>query len=97
MCSSDLGAAAELLEVARDEAGDRAWVWSRSELLAAGILGAGATGSVPGRIGDVVVAARGSMAFADPDQPHEAHLLSAHGSLTPAEMLVPLVAARGGA
>jgi len=90
------GGAAELLDMARDEAGDRAWVWSRAEILTSGILGSGATGSVPGRLGDVIVAARGDSGFADPAQPHEAHLLSAHGSLTPAEMFVPLVAARGG-
>ncbi|MFM7224463.1 MAG: alkaline phosphatase family protein [Actinomycetota bacterium] len=89
------GEADRLLGLARSEAGERAWVWSRSELLATGILGPAVPGSVPGRIGDVVVAARGADGFADPAQPHEAHLRSAHGSLTSAEMLVPLVAARG--
>ena len=33
--------------------------------------------------------------FIDPTLPYEAQLVSAHGSLTPAEMLVPLVASRG--
>jgi len=33
--------------------------------------------------------------FVDPNLPMEAQLLGAHGSLTPDEMLVPLVAARG--
>ncbi len=89
------GAARELAEAARDELGDRAWVWSRGELLDEGLLGTGATGSVPGRIGDVVLAARGEVAFVDPALPNEVKLLSGHGSLSPAEMLVPLVAAYG--
>ena len=55
----------------------------------------GATGSVPGRIGDVVLAARDAVAFVDPALPNEAQLRSGHGSLTPDEMLVPLLAARG--
>ena len=37
------------------QVGARAWVWSRAELLDEGLLGTGATGSVPGRIGDVVL------------------------------------------
>ena len=49
------------------------------------------------RVGDVVLAAHEGVAFIDPAMPRETHLVSAHGSLTRAEMLVPLVAARGGA
>ncbi|HWS46911.1 MAG TPA: alkaline phosphatase family protein [Acidimicrobiia bacterium] len=89
------GAARELLEAARDEVGDRAWVWSRAELLDDGILGTAATGSIPGRVGDVVLAARAPVAFVDPALPNEVQLRSGHGSLTADEMLVPLVAARG--
>jgi len=33
--------------------------------------------------------------FVDPTLPSEAQLMSAHGSLTTAEMRVPLVASRG--
>ena len=68
---------------------------SRRELLDAGWIGSGATGTVPGRIGDVVVAAREPVAFVDPALPRERTLRSAHGSLTPQEMWVPLRAARG--
>jgi hypothetical protein len=64
-------------------------------LLDEGLLGTGATGSIPGRIGDVVLAARDEIAFVDPALPNETKLLSGHGSLTPDEMLVPLVAAHG--
>ena len=70
-------------------------MWSRAEVLDEELLGTGATGSVPGRIGDVVLAARDAIAFVDPALPNEAQLRSGHGSLTPDEMLVPLVAAPG--
>lgn len=89
------GAARELLAAARETVGHLAWVWSRAELLEGGWLGEGATGSIPGRIGDVVLAAREPVAFVDPRLPREANLRSGHGSLTPDEMLVPLLAARG--
>jgi predicted AlkP superfamily pyrophosphatase or phosphodiesterase len=90
------GAARELHERARDLAGDDAWVWSRRELLDEGLLGTDATGSIPGRIGDVVLASRRAVAFVDPAVPNEVRLRSGHGSLTADEMLVPLVGARGG-
>ena len=60
-----------------------------------GMFGAGATGTVPGRIGSVVLAAREPVAFVDPALPNERTLRSGHGSLTPDEMYVPLLAARG--
>jgi hypothetical protein len=89
------GGARELLEAARGAVGDRAWVWSRRELLDDGWIGDGATGTVPGRIGDVVLAASDGVAFTDPALPTEAKLRSGHGSVTEDEMLVPLVSARG--
>jgi hypothetical protein len=95
-CYARKGATRELLDVARDEVGDRAWVWSRAELLDQGLLGEGATGTVPGRIGDVILAARDAVAFVDPALPNEPQLRSGHGSLTADEMLVPLLAAPGG-
>ena len=61
-----------------------------------GLFGAGATGTVPGRIGSVVLAAREPVAFVDPALPNERTLRSGHGSLTPDEMYVPLLAARAG-
>jgi predicted AlkP superfamily pyrophosphatase or phosphodiesterase len=89
------GARRELLAAARDVAGPHAWVRSRAELLDEGWLGDGATGSVPGRLGDVVLAARDAVAFVDPALPFETRLRSGHGSLTADEMLVPLAAAAG--
>jgi hypothetical protein len=85
----------ELIGRAREVLSDRAWVYSRAEALDSGMFGHGATGTVPGRIGSVILAAREPVAFVDPALPNERKLKSGHGSLTPDEMYVPLVAARG--
>lgn len=90
------GEGAKLVSAARDAVGGLAWVASRRELLDSGLLGSGATGTIPSRIGDVVLAARSPVAFVDPALPNEVRLRSGHGSLTADEMLVPFVAARGG-
>ena len=66
-----------------------------AELLELGILGSDVSGTVAGRIGNVVLAAREPVAFVDPALPKERSLRSGHGSLTPDEMYVPLLAARG--
>lgn len=89
------GAAVALVDVAADALGDRAWVLSREQLLDEGWLGPPPAPPVRRRLGDVVLAAKGAVAFVDPGLVREAQLISAHGSLTAAEMLVPLVAARG--
>ena len=47
------------------------------------------------RLGDVAVAAREPVTFYDPSDPGEARLRSRHGSLTAAEMLVPLLVTGG--
>ena len=48
------------------------------------------------RIGDVVALARGSWAFTDLlSEPHTSLLAAFHGSLTSAELAIPLLAARG--
>lgn len=89
------GEGRDLLAAATDLVSDRAWVWSRADLLDLGVLGAAAAGAVPGRVGNVVLAAREPVAFVDPALPNERTLRSGHGSLTPAEMYVPLLAAPG--
>jgi hypothetical protein len=89
------GMGQDLLAAAHARYDDVAWVVSRRELLEAGWIGSGATGTLPGRIGDVVLAAREPVAFVDPALPRERTLRSAHGSLTAQEMFVPLRCARG--
>jgi hypothetical protein len=90
------GGAADLAGAARAEFGDQAWVFTRSELINDGWFGEGRpTPSAGRRIGDVVLAAKDRWAFTDPSLRREAQLISAHGSLTEAEMFVPLLGARG--
>jgi hypothetical protein len=86
----------ELLKAACDAFGDVAWVFGRDQLIDEGWLGPEPPpGDVLSRIGDVTLAAKGTVAFADPTHPHETRLRAGHGSLSPDEMLVPLLAGRG--
>jgi hypothetical protein len=91
------GAADDLAAAAREKFGTQAWVLSRLELLDGGWLGPDPAPSTRRRVGDVVLAARDDVAFIDPAMPRELGLRSAHGSVTATEMLVPCLAARGGA
>ncbi|MCZ7526177.1 MAG: alkaline phosphatase family protein [Acidimicrobiia bacterium] len=90
------GAASELLAAATEEVGHQAWVLGREQLLDEGWLGPGPVApGVRRRVGDVVLAAREPVAFVDPTFRKESQLLAGHGSVTPDEMLVPLLAAPG--
>ena len=89
------GAGRELTQAAEQAYGDQAWVFTRERLFDEGWLGPKASLSVRGRVGDVILAAREPVIFVDPDLQQETMMRSHHGSLTPAEMLVPLLAARG--
>ncbi|MEU4806477.1 nucleotide pyrophosphatase/phosphodiesterase family protein [Actinosynnema sp. NPDC023587] len=74
--------------------GDRAWIVSRDEAIAAGWFGPVVAGHVRPRIGDLVVAGRGSLAVVrSAAEPFVSTLTGHHGSLTPAEQLVPLLVA----
>jgi arylsulfatase A-like enzyme len=89
------GAAADLFAAAEQLHGGDAWVFRREQLLDEGWLGPDPVSATYRRVGDVVLAARTGVGFVDPTLPYEAHLIGAHGSITAAEMEVPLVAARG--
>jgi hypothetical protein len=89
------GAEAELHAAAVAAFGDVAWVFSGEELCDDGWLGAGCTKAARKRVGDVVLAPHAPVAFVDPTFKVEQGLVAGHGSLTEAEMLVPIVAARG--
>jgi hypothetical protein len=89
------GAGAELYEAAKREHGDHAWVMSREELLEGQWLGPPPGAAVLRRIGDVVIAPFEPVAIVDEALPREAGLISAHGSLTAAEIEVPLLVGRG--
>jgi len=89
------GGAPELYDAAKHEHGDHAWVMSREELLEGGWLGPAPGPAVLRRIGDVVIAPFEPVAIIDRTLPRETGLVSAHGSLTAAEVEVPLLAGRG--
>ncbi|AZK96930.1 MULTISPECIES: alkaline phosphatase family protein [Streptomyces] len=89
------GAAADVLTVWREVLGDRFWVASREEAIAAGWFGPVVDERVLGRIGDVVAAACEDLAItASVQEPLESALAGMHGSMTPAEQLVPLIEIR---
>lgn len=92
------GAAADVLAVWRAVLGDRMWVASRDEAVAAGWFGRpgdGVDDRVYGRIGDVVAAARDDVAIvATRTEPNESAMVGLHGSMTPVEQLVPLLEVR---
>jgi Type I phosphodiesterase / nucleotide pyrophosphatase len=75
----------------RELLGDAALVVSRDEAIACGWFG-GVSAPVLPRIGDVVAAARDDWGlFSSVDFPYETRLVGLHGSLTPAEMRIPLL------
>lgn len=83
-----------LLEAATARHSADGWVRSREQAVAAGWFGGPLAPEVESRLGDVVLAAHRPVAFVDPNDTGEVRLVSRHGSLTPEEMLVPLVATR---
>ena len=71
--------------------GDRAAVLARHDAIARGWFGPVLPGVLP-RLGDVIVACQGETAIlSTSDFPYEATLVGLHGSLTPDEMLIPLL------
>ncbi len=88
------GAAAELRAAATERFADVAWVVDVAEVESAGWFGP-MTPPVRARLGDVALVASAPVSFEDPDDSGPFRLVSRHGSLTPAEMDVPLLAGVG--
>ncbi|MEE1926654.1 alkaline phosphatase family protein [Streptomyces sp. TRM 70351] len=92
------GAAADVYAVWREVLADQAWVATRDEAIELGWFGPPRTPveeRVYRRIGDVVVAMNGTSAVvATQREPKESALVGMHGSVTPAEQLVPLLEVR---
>jgi hypothetical protein len=86
------GRATALLDACSGLLGDDAWVRSRDEAIAEGWFGPLVTDGAASRLGDVMLAARRDIAFHDPHDSGPYQLIGRHGSLTEAEMLVPLLA-----
>jgi hypothetical protein len=89
------GAAADLLDAASAAHADQAWVVSVEQVRDEGWLGPRLTPAAAGRLGDVALVAREPVAFDDPADSGPFTLVARHGSLTPAEMYVPLLGACG--
>ena len=87
------GQADALLETATDLYSDVAWVASIEQIADERWLGE-LTAASRGRLGDVALVTHQPVAFDDPDDSGPYHLIGRHGSLTEAEMLVPLLATR---
>ncbi|GAB2980189.1 alkaline phosphatase family protein [Saccharothrix stipae] len=78
--------------------GDRAWIASRAEAVAAGWFGPRVDEHVLPRIGDLVVAARGSLAVVRSEvETGLTELVGHHGSLTEEEQHVPVLRTTGSA
>ncbi len=86
------GSAEELLAVALAQHGDVAWVMSRQELIEGGWFGSVVSPPIAARLGDVALIAKAPISFIDPADSGPFPLICRHGSLTSAEMLVPLLA-----
>lgn len=89
------GAEADVHAVWSEVLGDQMWVATRDQAIEAGWFGPRVDDRVYGRIGDVVAAARDDMAvIASRTEPGESSMVGLHGSMTPAEQLVPLLEVR---
>jgi hypothetical protein len=89
------GAVSDVLATWRELLGDRVWVSSREEAVAAGWFGPVAGELLP-RIGDVLAVPYGDVAIvATSAEPVESSLVGMHGSMVPAEQLVPLLRSPG--
>lgn len=88
------GAVEEVCAIASDLYGDRAWVVSREQAVDEGWFGPRVTDAARKRLGDVALVAHADVSFDDPGDHGAFELVCRHGSLTPAEMDVPLLAWR---
>ncbi len=85
------GAEAELLAAATEAHSDQAWVRSRGQLIDEGWFGPQVTDAARSRLGDVALVAHAPVGFDDPAERHADLLRGRHGSVTSAEMLVPVL------
>lgn len=88
------GGAAELAIAARERYHDVAWVVTRDQVLDEHWFGPSLAPPTAARLGDVALVAHAPVSFYDPADSGPFELVCRHGSLTPAEVLVPLLAAQ---
>jgi predicted AlkP superfamily pyrophosphatase or phosphodiesterase len=87
------GALEEVATIARDELSDVAWVVTKEQTLDEQWFGPAMAPSVRSRLGDVALVAYEPVSFHDPADSGPFELVCRHGSLTSAEVNVPLVGA----
>ena len=88
---SRLGCQRELLATAKEAHADRAWVWSREELIDEGIFGHKVTNVARSRVGDVALVAKDRWYFTNRNDRSKTKLIGRHGSMTAAEMFIPVL------
>ena len=90
------GAEEDLAALCEERYGASTWVRRRDQLVDDGWFGGPLADGFTDRLGDIALIPYEPIAFVDPADTGENRLACRHGSLTPDEMLVPLVALRGG-
>jgi hypothetical protein len=91
------GHADDLATVCRETYGSEAWVRTIDEVADQGWLGGPLSPRWRWRLGDVAVVPHEPVGYLDPADTGDARLVCRHGSLTPAEVLVPFIAGTGSA
>jgi len=91
------GRAPALADSAASLLGAHAWVRTREQAIDEGWYGPKVTDAAAGRLGDVLLAAKDTVAFYDPKDTGPYVLVGRHGSVTPDEMLVPFLVGVAGA
>lgn len=89
------GAVDELRTAASEEFGHLAWVVTLEQMVDEKWFGPSTPPPVAARLGDVALVARDRVSFFDPDDDGPYELICRHGSLTSAEIDVPLLCAIG--
>jgi len=88
------GSIDDVVAAAQEAHAGEAWVCTRQQAEANGWFGGELAPHVARRLGDVALVAHAPVAFLDPADTGETRLMARHGSLTRAEMYVPLIAWR---
>jgi predicted AlkP superfamily pyrophosphatase or phosphodiesterase len=85
------GRVPQLAEACRAHHGDTGWVYEREETVEEGWWGPHVTDAAHQRLGDVALVAREAVSYHDDADSGPFELIGRHGSLTAAEMYVPLL------
>ncbi|HBX79274.1 MAG TPA: PglZ domain-containing protein [Acidimicrobiaceae bacterium] len=88
------GAKTDLLAAAQDHHADCAWVLSKEQMIADHWFGPRVTDAAARRLGDVALVPFEPIGFDDPTDTGPYELLGRHGSMTSAEVMVPLLVGR---